>query len=109
MRLHGACLVGHNVPFDRRMLANEFDQDTVEHRIAAFRSSPHTARIEPGMQVVFTGDHHTYERQRLEAFARELGLVPHGNVTKSTSILLATDDRSRSGKAAKAHRYGSRS
>lgn len=24
VRLHGACLVGHNIPFDRRMLAGEF-------------------------------------------------------------------------------------
>jgi DNA polymerase-3 subunit epsilon len=26
LRLHGACLVAHNVPFDRRMLTNEFDR-----------------------------------------------------------------------------------
>lgn len=86
--------------------ALDVDQDNVEHRIAAFRSSARSARIEPGTQVVFTGDHPMHERHRLEAFARELGLVPHRAVTKSTGILFAVDVQSRSGKAAKAHRYG---
>jgi DNA polymerase-3 subunit epsilon len=82
------------------------DQDSAEHRVASFRTATVETRLAPGMQVVFTGNHETYPRDRLEIFARGLGLEPRSGVSKSTDLVVAADVSSRSGKAAKAHKYG---
>lgn len=81
-------------------------QDTAEHRVSSFRTAAVETRLAPGMQVVFTGNHQTYPRDRLEFFARELGLEPRSGVSKSTDLVCAADASSRSGKAAKARKYG---
>ncbi len=82
------------------------DQATVEHRIASFRTQVTETTMTTGMQVVFTGDHPTYERDRLESAARTKGLEPHSGVSKATDLVFAADPLSRSGKAAKARKYG---
>ena len=82
------------------------DQATVEHRIASFRTRLAETTMTTGMQVVFTGDHPTYERDRLESVARTKGLEPRSGVSKATNLVFAADPHSRSGKAAKARKYG---
>ena len=82
------------------------DQDSAEHRVASFRTATVETRLTAGMQVVFTGNHETYPRDRLEIFARDLGLEPRSGVSKSTDVVCAADASSRSGKAAKARKYG---
>lgn len=86
--------------------ALDVDQDMVEHRIASFRRSEAQTRLKAGMHVVFTGNHPSHARGQLETLARELGLEPGQSVTKSTDVVFAADVESRSGKAAKARRYG---
>lgn len=86
--------------------ALDVDQDMVEHRIASFRRSEAETRLREGMQVVLTGNHPSHSRGELETVARDLGLVPGGNVSKTTDVVFAADVESRSGKAAKARRYG---
>jgi hypothetical protein len=82
------------------------DQATVEHRIASFRTRVTETTMTTGMQVVFTGDHPTYERDWLESAARTKGLEPRSGVSKATNLVFAADPLSRSGKAAKARKYG---
>src|SRR5690606_20666979 len=90
----------------RSASALSVDQDSAEHRVASFRTAPVETRLVPGMQIVFTGNHATYPRDRLELFARELGLEPRSGVSKSTDLVCAADTSSRSGKAAEARKYG---
>ena len=82
------------------------DQNDAEHRVASYRTAAVETRLAPGMQIVFTGNHETYPRDRLELFARDLGLEARGGVSKSTDLVCAADVNSRSGKAAKARKYG---
>jgi len=82
------------------------NQDTAEHRVASFRTATVETRLAPGMQIVFTGNHEIYPRDRLEMFARELRLELRSGVSKSTDLVCAADAGSRSGKAVKARKYG---
>lgn len=86
--------------------ALDIDQATVEGRVTEFRSAPGATTLSTGMQVVFTGEHHRYTRDELEAMARGRGLVSRSVVSKSTDLVIAADDRSLSAKAEKARRYG---
>jgi DNA polymerase III subunit epsilon len=61
-------------------------------------------RLEPGDRVAFTGDL-AVDRSEWERRCREVGLQPAG-VAKSTKVLVAADQNSLSGKAAKATSYG---
>jgi len=60
--------------------------------------------LKGGDRVVFTGEM-SRPRSQWEAAAREVGLVP-GTVTKATTLVVAADPNSGSGKAAKARSYG---
>nr|NLI48819.1 hypothetical protein [Propionibacterium sp.] len=60
--------------------------------------------LKGGDRVVFTGEM-SRPRSQWEAAAREVGLVP-GTVTKATTLVVAADPNSGSGKAAKARNYG---
>lgn len=61
-------------------------------------------QLAPGDRVVFTGAM-ARDRSEWEAIARDRGLVP-GGITKATSLVVAADPNSLSGKAAKARAYG---
>lgn len=86
--------------------ALDVDQAVVEGRIVSYRRGEASTVLQRGMQVVFTGDHPDHGRSELEGRARQLGLEPVRNVTKSTDVVFAVDAASQSGKAAKARRYG---
>ncbi|MGH3938267.1 MAG: BRCT domain-containing protein [Pseudonocardiaceae bacterium] len=61
--------------------------------------------LRPGDLVVFTGEMSRL-RSEWEQDAAEVGLVPHGAVTKKVALLVAADPDSLSGKARKARDYG---
>lgn len=61
--------------------------------------------LSPGDLVVFTGEMSRL-RSEWEQDAAEVGLVPHGAVTKKVALLVAADPDSLSGKARKARDYG---
>ena len=90
----------------------DIDQHLVDERTATFRTAGRSVTLAPGTTVCFTGtpvDHEGREidRQQLAAQARRLGLEPIDSVTKSRChLLVAADVASRSGKAAKARRFG---
>ena len=86
--------------------ALEVDQERIERRVAIFRSSTTQARLIPGLEVVFTGEHRDHDRDQLHELAIERGLEPKHNVSKSTGVVFAADPESTSGKAAKARRFG---
>lgn len=63
-------------------------------------------RLEPGLEIVFTGDDPGRPRPDLMAHATALGCSLGEGVTKRTDIVVAFDAASSSGKAAKARSYG---
>jgi len=83
------------------------DPDHVHQRTRAYRAGRTEARpLEPGTEVVFTGDDPMRPRDELKAHAALLGLrlAPSG-LRKETGLLVAYDVDSRSGKAKKAALY----
>lgn len=87
------------------------DQNLVDQRTATHRTATTDLTLHAGMAVCFTGvpvDRRGREisRDRLQAHARQLGLIPVDAVTKSgCQLLVAADPASRSGKAAKARKF----
>lgn len=109
---------------DHVVTADEYDQlcrvaalldvevDFVDRRTDGLRSSTNTITLVEGMTVCFTGaavDAYGDEipRSKLQRLATEIGLVPVSNVTASAcQLLVAADPDSRSGRAAKARKFG---
>jgi DNA polymerase-3 subunit epsilon len=73
-------------------------------RVALMSLRGATFKLQPGDQVVFTGEL-SIPRDRWVQLAIDVGLT-HGGVTKSTKLVIAADPDSQSGKAAKARSYG---
>lgn len=86
--------------------ALDVDHARIEARLRPYQERADTVRVEPGMSVVFTGDHPVYTRAELAAHADSVGLVVQKGVTKATSLVAAMEPESNSGKAGKARRYG---
>lgn len=82
------------------------DIGVVESRVSPLRQSSGAVTIEAGMSVVFTGEHPSLARDNLAQIIEARGLRIQDGVTRSTSIVAASDPSSNSGKAAKARRYG---
>ncbi|MBS1837831.1 MAG: DUF2510 domain-containing protein [Actinobacteria bacterium] len=83
----------------------------IARRTDGYRSESGTMALEAGMTVCFTGEAVTDDgveipRSDLESLATAHGLIPVRSVTKKTSLLIAADAATRSGKAAKARSYG---
>lgn len=68
--------------------------------------------LQPGVRVCFTGtatspSGRMYERDEMERLARDAGLVPATNVTKTKcDLLVVAEVGTQSGKARKAREYG---
>lgn len=86
--------------------ALEVDVSLVDRRTRSARSTSVTLRLQPGLNVVFTGDDPERPRDHLRARAESLGLIVQPGVNKRTQLLVAYDVESTSGKAAKANTYG---
>lgn len=82
------------------------DQQVVETRTHQLRSVETSLRIDPGISVVFTGEHLTIERSTLVAHAQQLGMSVANGMSKKIDLLVAADPDSNSGKAKKARQYG---
>jgi DNA polymerase-3 subunit epsilon len=110
--LTDAALADHVVTSDeldtllRIAAALELDAKVVTNRTAIATDALVTLELRAGLTVVFTGDDPDHPREELVEHARALGLTIGGNVTKTTSFLVAYDPTSRSGKATKARSYG---
>ncbi|MDY0893173.1 BRCT domain-containing protein, partial [Frigoribacterium sp. CFBP9030] len=63
------------------------------------------SRLAPGDLVVLTGEM-SEPRDRIEALLLALGVVVKAGITKKTSLLVAADPDSLSGKSQKARQYG---
>jgi DNA polymerase-3 subunit epsilon len=89
-------------------VATALDVDTslVEQRTRPALDAAVSVRLEPGLEIVFTGDDPDRPRPELTAHATALGCSLGKGVTKRTDILVAFDPASSSGKAAKARNYG---
>ena len=62
-------------------------------------------RLAPGDLVVLTGEM-SEPRERIEALLIALGVIVKAGITKKTSLLVAADPDSLSGKSQKARQYG---
>ncbi len=97
---------------ERGLIAQIADQLEVGHDDIpeiTFRES--RARLKTGMRVCFTGqvviDGEQFDRETLQAMARENGMVPVSGVTiKGCDLLVAADPSSLSGKAKHARKHG---
>lgn len=86
----------------------------VDHLVTAVNEAnpPASDVLQPGARVCFTGtatspSGRLYERDEMEALARDAGLVPATNVTKTKcDLLVVAEVGTQSGKARKARDYG---
>ncbi len=84
----------------------DLDEGLVDERTRAWRTTTASPRtLEPGTEIVFTGDDPERPRAVLKAHATSLGFTVHSGVRKKTGLLVAFDAASRSGKAKKAADY----
>ena len=90
----------------------EVEIGLVDRRTDGLRSTTDTVTLTTGMTVCFTGaptDEYGDEipRSKLQRLASEIGMIPVKDVTASAcQLLVAADPASRSGKAAKARKFG---
>ena len=85
--------------------ALDVDPKRIEARLRPFQEQTSTTLLEPGMNVVFTGEHSSYTRDDLSAHAKKIGLKTQNTVTKTTNLLASADTETYSSKAVKARRY----
>lgn len=86
--------------------ALEMDPELVERRTRPARAATVAVMLEPGIEVVFTGDDPSRPRPALVGQAEQNGFVVSKNVTTRTGLVVAFDPESGSGKASKARSYG---
>jgi len=83
---------------------DEMPKRATDDRPSAVPAAP-AFHLTEGDVVVFTGEM-SRPRDELEQIATNAGLVPHPNVTKKVTVVVAADPDSLSGKARKAADYG---
>ncbi len=97
-----------------RTVEDLLDERFVDDLLATMEAAnpPASDVLQPGARVCFTGtatspSGRTYGRDEMERLARDAGLVPATNVTKTRcDLLVVAEVGTQSGKARKAREYG---